>query len=168
MLLHIASRKGEPGPKGEPREWVVLHWKNGRWNRRLITTSDHNYDMGSLYVSQGEWRVIGPTEPAPQRYGTGGEIAVWVSRDEGVNWRRERQITNGSEFNHSYARRPEGASDPFFAFWADGDPRQMSRSRLYFSDRTGSSVFRLPYEMPQALAKPEIWRAEQSNSDASR
>ena len=155
ILLYILSRKGEPGPAGGAREWTVLHWKDGTWRSHVITPSDHNYDMGSLWVHGREWRVIGPTEPAPQPYGTGGEVGEWVSRDEGETWERRKVVTSGSPFNHSYVRRPSGALDPFYAFWADGDPRQLSESHLYFTDSGGDRVRRLPYDMATEFAAPE-------------
>lgn len=168
ILLCIVSRAGEPGPKGDPREWTLLHWtgakdgKGGKWETRVITQSDHNYDMGSIYVKGDEWRIIGPTETGPQRYGTGGEVGLWVSKDAGRTWACERRVTDGSEFNHSYVRRPEraagggeGPGDPFFAFWADGNPSKLSESRLYFTNSDGSKVWRLPYEMTGDEAAPE-------------
>ncbi|HSI84879.1 MAG: BNR-4 repeat-containing protein [Candidatus Methylacidiphilales bacterium] len=183
LLLCIVSRKGEPGPAGDPREWTLLNWcpetvgqPGGGWKSQAITTSDHNYDMGSLYVNGDEWRIIGPTEKSPQRWGTGGEMAMWVSTASDAQgnrtWRRERQLTGSagaegtesaekpSEFNHSYARRPQGveASSPFFAFWADGHPEKMSESRLYFTDSAGTKVRRLPYNMTTESAEPEAYR----------
>jgi hypothetical protein len=153
VLLYITSRAGVPGPEGDDREWTLLHWKDGNWQERVITRSDHNYDMGSLYINGKIWKVIGPTLLGPQKYGTGGEMALWVSEDEGETWRQEREITSGSSFNHSYARRPDAASDPFFAFWADGNPESMSESRLYFTDQSGSRVCKLPYKMSSATEK---------------
>lgn len=155
LLLHITSRKGEPGPAGGAREWTVLAWKDGQWHRRVITTSDHNYDMGSLYVEGNEWRVLGPTGTGPQVHGTGGEVGLWVSRDDGLTWKQERQVTKDSPFNHSYVRRPDNATDPFAAFWADGDPGKLSRSHLFFCDARGEKVRRLPYEMKGDVVKPE-------------
>ncbi len=155
VLLCIVSQKGEPGPAGDPRQWTILHFHDGQWHTQVIAESDHNYDMGSLYITGDVWKVIGPTEPGPQQYGTGGEMALWSTHDRGVTWQRERTITAASSFNHSYARRPARAMDPFYAFWADGDPTKLSRSHLYFCDSTGSRVHRLPYEMNEALTVPE-------------
>ncbi len=155
MLLYVLSRDFKPGPAGGPREWIVAHWTGRQWECSTVATSDHNYDMGSLYVLPGEWRVIAPTDAGPQPWGTGGEMVLWSSRDEGKTWTRRRAITAGSAFNHSYARRPVDAHDPFFAFWADGDPRKLSASRLYFCDSTGEKVWRLPYTMNAETAVPE-------------
>jgi len=49
---------------------MIIHWKNGKWNFHKICESPHNYDMGSLYIENGLWRIIGPSDPGPQRYGT--------------------------------------------------------------------------------------------------
>jgi hypothetical protein len=158
ILLYVLSRDFKPGPAGGDREWTVAHWKGGKWNFSTITTSDHNYDMGSLYVARNEWLVIAPTDTGPQKWGTGGEMVLWASNDEGKTWRRRQTITHDSEFNHSYARRPLNARDPFFTFWADGNPDQLSPSRLYFADSTGKRVWRLPYTFPEGAesAVPEL------------
>jgi hypothetical protein len=112
--------------------------------------------MGSLYIEPGGvWRIIGPTEPGPQRYNPGGEVAVWISRDQGRTWKKDRQITSGSPYNHVYVRKPLNAEPDFYAFWADGHGRELSPSRLYFCDKTGRTAFRLPEKMDDEFMKPE-------------
>jgi hypothetical protein len=155
ILLFVCSGGGQSGPKSGPREWTVMHWKGGRWLTHVVTQSDHNYDMGSLYVKGDDWRIIGPTQVGPQPYGTGGEIALWTSRDEGNTWKMEREVTSGSLYNNSYVRRPMQATDPFYAFWADGNPFKQTESHLYFTDSTGGKVRRLPYVMQESVATPE-------------
>lgn len=98
--------------------------------------------------------IIGPSDPGPQPLQTGGEMCLWSSRNEGAAWSLARQITRGSRFNHSYARRPLWACDPFFAFWADGNPLALSESRLFFCDSTGGRCWQLPYEMAADFAEP--------------
>ncbi|MDF3055919.1 MAG: hypothetical protein K0R17_134 [Rariglobus sp.] len=154
ILLCIISRAGEPGPAGDPREWTVLHWTGTTWSRHVVAISDHNYDMGSLYVNDGQWRIIGPTGAGPQKWGAGGEMETWVSRDEGATWRKERALTTASDFNHSYARRPLHAHPDFAVFWADGNPQRLTKSHLYFANADGSRVFRLPYTMSESFARP--------------
>jgi hypothetical protein len=158
ILLYVLSRDYRPGPAAGEREWTVAHWKNRKWNFSTVTTSDHNYDMGSIYVLPNEWLVIAPTDPGPQKWGTGGEMVLWASKDEGRTWTRRRNLTQQSELNHSYARRPRNARDPFFVFWADGNPDQQSESRLYFADSSGKRVWRLPYTFPKEAdsALPEL------------
>lgn len=156
ILLYVLSRDYRPGPIAGPREWTVAHWNGRDWDFSTVTTSDHNYDMGSLYVRGKEWLVIAPTDVGPQPWGGGGEMVLWASNDSGKTWTRRRNITQGSEFNHNYARRPLAAHDPFFAFWADGDPNKLSASRLYFADSSGEHVWRLPYTMDGRTAAPEI------------
>lgn len=158
ILLCIVSRAGEPGPKGDPREWTVLHWTGAEWARHVVAVSDHNYDMGSLYVNGAEWRIIGPTGAGPQKWGTGGEMETWTSRDEGGTWTKERALTAGSETNHSYARRAFNAppDSEFSAFWADGNPATMTPSRLYFSNADGTRVRQLPYDMTEDFATPRL------------
>ena len=81
-------------------------------------------------------------------------MCLWTSRDQGQTWSLARQITRDSPLNHNYARRPLHARDPFFAFWADGDPARFSESRLYFCDSSGAHVRQLPAHMDGELAVP--------------
>ena len=158
LILHVTSNGHQPGPENDPRTWQIAHWTGEKWRLLAVTRSDHNYDFGSIYVEQdGTWRIIGPTERGPQPYGTGGEVAVWTSRDRGESWQM-RQITKGSRYNHSYVRRPRGAHRDFYAFWADGDPVEKSESRLYFTNRAGDKVWRMPYTMQGDSAVPELAR----------
>ena len=100
------------------------------------------------------WRIIGPTEAGTQKLGTGGEMALWTSRDEGVTWNRERIITESSRLNHAYARRPVGAHPEFYAFWADGNPHEFTPSTLYFTNKQGDCVRALPRDMRADFAEP--------------
>jgi len=126
---------------------------------REVTRSDHNYDMGSLYIeADGTWRMIGPMLPGPQPYGTGGEMVAWTSGDKGKTWREARQLTVGSTRNHSYARRPVDAHPDFYALWADGDAFKPSPSRLYFANRSGDKVHVLPDSMTEPFATPCLFQ----------
>lgn len=154
VILAIISRDFRPGPQGDPREWMIIHWKNGQWNFYKVCESPHNYDMGSLYIEKDLWRIIGPTEPGPQRYGTGGEMAMWTSKDEGVTWEKIRNLTSHSQLNNSYARRPLNANDEFYAYWADGDADKLSESHLYFSNKNGDKVWQLAYDMKEDFERP--------------
>jgi hypothetical protein len=155
VILYITGASYKPGPPGDPRWWTIAHWLGDRWQFSEITCANHNYSTGSLYIEQGQWRIIGPTERGPQPIGGGGEIAIWTSRDEGKTWTKDRDVTHGSPRNHNYVRRPVRAHGDFYAFWADGDPDKFSESRLYFTNQTGDQVWQLPYDMPADLAKPE-------------
>jgi len=156
VILYVTSRGFESGPKNDPRTWTTARWTGTDWVIRPVTTSDSNYDVGCLHIeSDGTWRIIGPTEPGPQRYNPGGEMACWTTRDRGTTWTKERVITKNSPFNHTYARRPVNAHPDFYAFWADGHAREPSASRLYFCDKTGRHVYRLPPIMRGDFEKPE-------------
>jgi len=155
VILFITSKGYRSGPEDGPRTWMTAHWTAIRWDIRPITTSDSNYDMGSLYLeSDGIWRIIAPTEPGPQPYNPGGEVVVWISSDQGATWRKTKQLTHGSPFNHTYVRRPVNAHDGFYAFWADGHGREPSASSLYFCTK-GGDVFRLPSLMTEEFATPQ-------------
>lgn len=156
VMLYILSRGWAPGPTNGPRVWTVTRWTGSQWLTSAVCESDHNYDMGSLYILPDRWVIIGPTQPGPQAWQTGGELALWTSTDLGRTWTLTRQITTNSLYNHTYARRPLRATDPFSVFWADGDPKQLSPSRLYFANLEGTQVRRLPYHMPTLWATPEL------------
>ena len=155
VILYLVSGGYQAGPKNAPRTWTIARRFDDVWAIRTVTTSDNNYDSGSLYLeADGVWRIIAPTEPGPQRYNPGGEMAMWVSRDEGESWERTRRLTAGSRWNHSYARRPVDAHPDLYALWADGHGREPSASGLYFCNRAGD-VFRLPTQMDGRQARPE-------------
>ncbi len=158
VILYLTSKGWKPGPENCPRTLSIAHWKNGKWEINSITTSDNNYDTGSLYIESEEiWRVVAPTETGPQPYNPGGEVAMWTSRDEGKTWKRVKQITRNSQYNHNYVRRPVNAHPDFYAFWCDGHGRKPSVSRLYFCDKEGN-VYLLPQEMKKDFIKPEKMR----------
>jgi hypothetical protein len=158
VLLYIVSSNYQAGPAAGPREWTLTRWTGMVWETHLVCTSDHNYDCGSLLTGEGDWKVIGPTEPGPQPNGTGGDLALWVSADQGRTWTKKRTVTHGSELNHSYVRRPVGAKDPFALFWADGDPNKQSPSQLYFGTSNGERYWQLPYGMSGTWATPREMR----------
>jgi hypothetical protein len=133
VILHLTARGWEPGPENGPREWRVARWTGDSWTIHTVTTSDNNYDTGSLYVEPDRtWRIIGPTETGPQPFNPGGEVAVWTSVDRGETWKKQRQLTSASSYNHAYVRKPLNAYPGFYALWADGHGREPSESRLYF------------------------------------
>lgn len=155
IILYLTSNGYKSGPESGPRTWTVAHWTGKSWNINPITTSDSNYDMGSLWIDQkGKWQLIAPTEKGPQAYNPGGEVARWRSKDQGKRWKKPQMLTKHSKFNHTYVRRPVQAHPDFWAFWADGHGREPSESRLYFSNRKGE-VFQLPIEMKEDFQKPK-------------
>ncbi len=156
VILYLTSASFEPGPKGEPRLWHTAHWNGREWVIRDFTRSDHNYDYGSLSIeADGEWRIVAPTAPGPAPQSTGGDMVLWSSRDEGATWQRLKRLTAAPERNHTYARRPVDAHPDFYRLWADGSTLKPSESALFFTDRAGSAVWRLPLNMSAAFARPE-------------
>ncbi len=158
-FLYIRSNGHEPGPVSTPYEWCITRWNGAKWLTTVVTESDHNYDMGSLYISEKDWKVVGPTQPGPQEWGVGGELEVWRSTNEGKTWKRAKKLTRKSEFSHSYVRRPLDYKPPFCFFWADGHSHEFSKSQLYFGDFDGD-IWMLPYNMEEDFAKPVKMKAK--------
>lgn len=136
------------------KTWAVLYWNGKEWENHDITTSDHNWDMGSIWTTNGKWSVIAPTDPGPQTWHTGGELVLWESTDNGNTWKRTKQVTKNSPRNHTYARKVINGVDPFMYFWADGNADEPSISKLYFGDSKGN-VWQLPYTMTKDTQKPQ-------------
>jgi BNR repeat-containing family member len=157
VILYTTAMGHAPGPDGAPRSWTVARWTGAEWLFHPVTTSTHNYDTGSIHIGEdGTWIIIGPTGTGPQKWGCGGEIELWASGDQGATWAKQREVTRNSPRNHSYVRRPQNAHPDFHAYWADGDADKLSESHLYFTNRTGDKVWRLPYEMTGDFAVPEL------------
>ncbi len=154
IALYLHGPGHQPGPESGLRQWAVAHWNGSAWEHHSVTTSDHNYDMGSLFVKGDEWMVVAPTENTPQPWGGGGEVVQWKSTDQGKSWTRARQITHDSPRNHNYVRKVVGGHDPFYYFWTDGDPGKFSPSHMYFGDSRGT-VRELPYTMKKGSARPK-------------
>ena len=156
VILFLTSKGFEPGPENGPREWKTARWTGKEWVIRPFTPSGNNYDHGSLYIEpDGMWRIIAPTDLGPQPYNPGGEMVMWTSADQGATWQRVKQLTQNSPRNHTYARRPVNAHPGFYALWADGNARQPSESYLYFTNRRGDHVWRLPPSMTADSVVPE-------------
>jgi hypothetical protein len=153
VCLYLTSGGHMPGPDNDPRQWNLTRFNGKSWDTKTVFQSDHNYDMGSLYIDDNHWLIIAPSATGPQPYHSGGEMAIWESTDGGSSWSMKNQLTDSSSMNHNYARRPLNATDPFFSFWADGDPSAFSKSRLYFADSDGN-VYQLPYDMNAETQRP--------------
>jgi hypothetical protein len=66
---------------------------------------------------------------------------------EGVSWQLSKQLTTDSKYNHNFPRKPVNAHRDFYLLWADGHARQPSDSCLYFTDRDGTAIWKLPSEI---------------------
>jgi hypothetical protein len=161
VILYLVSKGYESGPKNDPRFYTTARWTGREWDIRPAFQTDHNYDTGCLYIEDdGTWRIIAPTEPGPQPYCTGGDVAMWTSRDMGGSWTKERVLTQNSPRNHTYVRRPVNAHPDFYALWADGNALEPSESHLYFANKAGD-VFVLPDVMTHEFEKPNPLRADE-------
>ncbi len=154
VVLYIRSNGYKPGPESTPYEWCVTFWDGKAWQTNVVTESDHNYDMGSLFIAEDNWSIVGPTEQGAQAWGVGGELAIWQSSDQGATWQKKLDVTKHSKRAHSYVRRPLNFKAPFCFFWADGHSHDFSKSELYFGNFDGT-IYKLPYTMEGDFAKPE-------------
>ncbi len=145
VILYITSPTYKTGPANPVREWRLARWTGTEWAYTYITDANHNYDMGSLYLEDNLYRIVAPTEVGPQEWGTGGEMAIWESYDQGASWEKIKDITFGSSRNHSYARRPLYCNDDFYSLWSDGNTDALSRCYLYYSSKQGD-VYQMPYD----------------------
>lgn len=155
VILSVISQDHRPGPIDPPRTVLITRWNGSDWLFHTVTQTNHNYDTGCFYIeNDGSYRLFFPSHPGPQPYGTGGEVVLWTSQDQGSTWTKQRSVTEGSSLNHGYVRRPVNAHEPFYAFWADGNPDTFSESRIYFTDRSGEKLWQLPYEMGEDYLPP--------------
>lgn len=153
VALYVIGTGHQPGPKNGMREWFLATYNGNVWEHHKIAESDQNYDSGSLFIDGSDWMVIGPTINQPQQYGAGGELVMWLSNDEGKTWEMEKQLTHNSPRNHNYVRKVRNGQDPFFYFWADGNPDKISESHLYFGNSNGE-IWELPYSMEEEESSP--------------
>ncbi len=151
VILYITSPTHMTGPSNPVREWRLARWTGSEWSFTHVADAIHNYDMGSLYLEDNVYRILAPTEMGPQEWGTGGEMAIWESYDEGATWEKIKDITYDSARNHSYARRPLSCNEDFYALWSDGNTDALSRCYLYYSTKQGD-VYQMPYEFNGDLA----------------
>lgn len=146
VCLFITSNGALPGPINGPYEWKLAHWSGEKWIFRDLFQSDHNYDMGSLFIHGTNWTIVAPTITGKFPYSTGGEIAIWSSIDSGKSWVLDKQLTRESPGNHSFVRSVQNGRSPFCYLWADGNPNQFSISKLYYGNLDGE-IFEMPYKM---------------------
>ncbi len=154
VILVILSGDYIPGPSSGAREWIIINWKDQKWNFHKVCQSTHNFDRGSLYIEDNTWKIIGPTEPGPQKHGTGGEVALWISTDEGTTWVKKLDITSNSTNNNSFVRQPLNPHKDFYALWTDGNADELSKSYLFFTSEQCNKVWILPYEMKKEFERP--------------
>lgn len=145
MFSYISSLGPEPGPENGPYELKTAYFNGQEWLYKKVTNVDHNYDFGSLYYINGQWRLLAPTGNVPFAYNTGGEVQLWKYATKKAKWELSNSLTKNSKTNHSYPRKPINYQADFQAFWADGNPRNASKSFFYISNNKGE-VFQLPYQ----------------------
>ncbi len=134
-------------------QWRIAVWTGTAWSIRRITSSDSLYEFGSLYIDEdGIWRMIGGDGVGTNDKTVGGQVNLWTSSDNGVTWKRNKQLTAQSGINAYNARRPVNAQDSFYALWTDNQDKRNKSSNMYISNREGE-VFQLPRHMDENWVK---------------
>lgn len=155
MISYIKSKGPNPGIEDGPHEYNTIAFSGINWREDTLATVDHNYDFGSLYFEQNKWMTIAPTGNYPYEFNTGGELEIWEKSNYLSKWTKKKRLTTVSDNNHSYPRKPINYNRDFMAFWADGNPREPSASRLHFSNYAGE-VFTLPEKFPDGINQFKI------------
>jgi hypothetical protein len=157
LYLTVSDANGSghlPGPQVGDHTLHTARWTGSQWEIRNAMLTDHNYDHGEMSIeTDGTWRLTGPFINGPQAYATGGEIGIWTSTNQGTSWQLVDQLTQGSQFNHTYVRLPVNAHSDFTSYWADGNAYAQSESRLYFANRDGD-VLQMPTHFNGDFAAP--------------
>lgn len=160
VLMYLTAMHHDSGPLNgnaaspPDRQVWTARWNGSEWVRKPVVKTDNNYDHGSLFVEDdGTWRIIAPFITGPQAWGTGGQMGMWVSTDQGDSWELVDQLTDDPDFNHTYARRVLNGQDDFYTFWANGNAWTKSEVGIFFSDKNGN-VYQLPANMDSDFAAP--------------
>ncbi len=140
VVTLITSKTCWAGPdNGEVTWWMMRETSDKHWKRTKITTSDHPYDHGSLYfASDTDWKLVAPTSPGVDRFGTGGQMMLWESRDAGESWSAVREMTDAAS-NHTYARPVFNGHNDLAWIWAQGRAHEPSSSQLWVADVNGQT-----------------------------
>ena len=158
VILYVTSYGHQPGPKDGPRDVWTANWDGKKWNFNHICPCWHDYDSGSIWVDGKNWTVVFPSEPGPQLWGAGGELAIWKTCNAGKSWKKALQMTANSPSNHGYVRRSYGGADPFSYFWCDGNPDRITDVHIYFGDSKGN-MWMLPYDMTEEWETPAVYKS---------
>ena len=160
MYLTVSDATGgghNAGPQPGGRTVHTAYWDGAQWLINDMLTTNSNYDHGELWIdAAGNWNVLGAFLDGPQVWGTGGQIGLWQSDDQGATWDFIRQLSFDENYNSTYPRLVTDADDEFFALWADGDAYDPSDSRLYFMNAEGTMVYRMPTTITGDFAAPEL------------
>ena len=157
LMLPAQMRGGRIRVKTVRTAQLAVTEEEARSAIAMETRSGKRRELLELLLDGKKWTVIVPSEPGPQLWGTGGEIAVWKTSNAGKKWKKTAMLTSDSPYNHGYVRRPYGGTDPFFCYWADGNPDRITPSRIYFSDSKGN-IFVLPYDMTEEWQAPTPYK----------
>lgn len=120
-------------------------WYTARWFRQWYTTglimSDHIGDSGCLLIDERmNWTLLATTDPGLCEGMAGGDVVMWLSRDQGRSWYRGTL----TEKRHCWGiRRAWPASAEMTAMWLGADIDDFQGATIYYSDDSGS-VRKLP------------------------
>lgn len=140
IVVYLTCGGPEPGPEHGPHQWWIATRDAAAWTHTKITRSDHAYDHGELFqLVPDDWRLFAPTGVCIDRWGTGGQMHLWQSRDRGQTWADLGPKTDDQQ-SYTYARRPHHAQRDFAWLFSDGRANTPSPSTLHFADSDGHMI----------------------------
>lgn len=140
----------------------LARWSGTAWVVEDITTVDHYFDSGSIFVyGSSDYQVYFPSL-ASQTNEDGGDVQAFRSVDGGDTWGLYKNITAGSTYSHNYVKSVHNAKSDgsFDVFWSYGDSigdgtqtdYTKSVSLLYYGDSMDTMyvITNTPVSEPEA------------------
>jgi hypothetical protein len=130
-------------------------WYTARWFRQWYMTglimSDHIEDSGCLLIDERmNWTLPATTDPGLRPNVPGGDVVMWLSRDQGRSWYR-KTLTEG---RHCWSLvRPRRSNAELAFLWLGAELDDFNGASVYYSDESGQ-VRALPRAIPGDDAPP--------------
>jgi hypothetical protein len=100
-------------------QWKLAKHNGHEWVTYPIAPCDNLFDRGCLLITADD--RLKAYLPMSDDGRDGGEIAEFVSYDEGETWIQEQMVTHDSEYSHNYVVRVANHHPDLQVFWSYGD-----------------------------------------------